>query len=81
MVVIRYVLALAAALWTIGVVAGVVMEAGKHSGTRGLTELFMGIGAVAVCCYFTVILFRSARRHSSERGCGSSSSSDRDAEQ
>jgi hypothetical protein len=54
----RLIFAILAALWTLGVAAGVVSNLGKHDGTRGLTEAAGGIAALAIAIGITVWLFQ-----------------------
>src|SRR5262245_33154640 len=58
----RLILAVLAALWTIGIAAGVVSELGKHGGTRGITENAGGLAAVAIMLVVTIWLFQGAFR-------------------
>lgn len=54
---LKLTIATVAALWTIGVIAGVVLDIGKHGGTRGVAQLAGGIGASALCLVITYWLF------------------------
>ena len=58
MKVVRLIFAILAALWTLGVAAGVVSNLGKHDGTRGLTEAAGGLAALAIALGITIWLFQ-----------------------
>ena len=58
----RLVIAIIAALWTVGVLVGVVQELGNHQGVRGTTQMFAGIGATVACLAVTAWLFKWALR-------------------
>jgi len=56
----RLILAVLAALWTMGVAAGVIAEIGKHGGTRGIVESVAGIAVTAAMVALTIWLFQGA---------------------
>ena len=62
MKVVRFIIAIVAALWTAGVAVGVVREFGTHEGVRGTTQIFAGVGATAACFVITIWLFKWALR-------------------
>jgi hypothetical protein len=62
--IIRFGIAILAALWTVGVAVGASQELGKEHGARGTTQLFVGIGVTAGCAAITLMLFRWAIRSS-----------------
>lgn len=64
MKIIRFGIAILAALWTVGVAVGALQELGKEQGARGTTQLFVSIGVTAGCTAITVMLFRWAIRSS-----------------
>jgi hypothetical protein len=51
-----------AALWTLGVVIGVVSDLGQHGGTIGIAKLAAGLGVTAACAAITWWLFSWAQR-------------------
>ena len=50
------------ALWTLGVMVGVVSQIGSHGGTRGTAELVGGIAAGLIMIAVTAWLFQWALR-------------------
>ncbi|MBT4863788.1 MAG: hypothetical protein HON53_01530 [Planctomycetaceae bacterium] len=58
----RLIIAIIAALWTVGVAVGVIQELGTHQGVRGTTQMFAGAGATLACLAITVWLFTWALR-------------------
>lgn len=62
MKIIRLLVAIVAALWSVGVAVGVVREFGTHDGVRGTTQIVAGIGATLLCFVITVWLFKWALR-------------------
>jgi len=55
--IVKLIIASLAALWTLGVVVGVVSEFGKHGGTRGTAQLAAQFAAIAFCVAITACLF------------------------
>lgn len=64
--IVKLLIAILAALWTLGVVIGVVADLGKHGGTRGVTQLAAGIGVSAACAAITWWLFTWALKKSAK---------------
>jgi hypothetical protein len=62
MKIFKLILAALAAIWTVGVLVGVVKGLDGHGGTRGVTELAAGIAAFAMCLTITVWIFQWALR-------------------
>lgn len=62
MSIIRFLIAGAVALRTVGVAVGVVRNFGQHGGVRGMTELFAGIGVCTAFLLFTIWSFQWAIR-------------------
>lgn len=62
MKIIRFGIAILAALWTVGVAVGALQKFGKEEGTRGTTQVFVSIGVTAGCAAVTLMLFRWAIR-------------------
>jgi hypothetical protein len=65
MKVLKLALAILAALWTLGVVVGVVSNFGAHGGTRGMSERAAGVAAISMCAVITYWLFQWAVRNPS----------------
>lgn len=55
--IVKLLIAILAALWTLGVVVGVVSEFGKHGGTRGVAQFAAQFAAIAFCVAVTACLF------------------------
>ena len=62
MKIIRLIIAIIAALWTVGVAVGVIQDLGKHQGVRGTTQMFAGLGVTVACLAITICLFKWALR-------------------
>jgi hypothetical protein len=62
MKIVRLLLAILAALWTLGVAVGVISEMGKHGGTLGIAHLAAGIAVTAGLAAVTYWLFQWALR-------------------
>jgi hypothetical protein len=62
MKIVKLAIAILAALWTAGVVFGVIAEMGKHGGTRGIATLAGGVAAAAMMGLITYWLFQWALR-------------------
>jgi hypothetical protein len=60
--IVKFCLAGLAALWTIGVAAGVIADLGKYGGTIGTAKLAAGIGVTAAFAAITFWLFQWALR-------------------
>lgn len=60
MEVIRYIVAIVAALYTAAVAVGGIQELGKHQGVRGTTQMFAALGVTLACLVVTVWLFKWA---------------------
>lgn len=62
MKIIRFLIAGAVALWTVGIAVGVVRKIGQHGGVRGTTDIFAGIGVFTAFLLFTIWSFQWALR-------------------
>ena len=62
MKILKLVLGVIAAFWTLGVAIGVGKEIGVHGGTRGFVDLIGGGAIVVACAAITLWLFQSALR-------------------
>ena len=55
---VKLLLGTLAALWTVGVIAGVIKDLGDHSGTRGVAQFAAGVGVTALCAAISAAFFR-----------------------
>jgi len=67
MKILRLVLAVLAALWTIGVAVGVAKDFGRHGGTRGMVEMVGGAAVTLAMLALTIWLFQGIFRKPSSR--------------
>jgi hypothetical protein len=58
MKIVRLIFAILAALWTVGVIVGVISEFGKHGGTRGIVDIAASVFAVCFMLVITIWLFQ-----------------------
>jgi len=58
--VVKIILGSLAAVWTLGVVVGVVLQSEEYFRTGGESKLVAGIAATLICLLLTVLLFQSA---------------------
>ena len=67
MKVIRFIIAGFAALWTLGVIAGVIQNFGEHQGPRGTIVMFAGLAGILICLVITVWSFQWALQRDSSK--------------
>ena len=63
MKIIRLIFGILAALWTVGVVVGVVSEFGKRGGTLGIMDIAAGAAGICIMLVITIWLFQGVFPH------------------